>query len=65
MAVALSGAVLVEDRGNLVNYRKKCERCGHVEGGGTTTSAPSKGNTLVSSFNCQKCRSHNEVRIMG
>lgn len=65
MAVALSGAVIVEQRGSLINYRRKCERCGHVEGGGTTTQAPSSGNTSVSSFRCQKCHTQTEVRIQG
>lgn len=65
MAFALSGAVIVEQRGSMINYRKKCEYCGHVEGGGTTTSAPSSGNVMTSSFLCEKCRTSNEVRIQG
>lgn len=65
MAIALTGAVIVEDRGGLTNYRKKCEVCGYIEGGGTTTSPPSRGSISVSSFHCQKCRSRNEVRIQG
>jgi hypothetical protein len=65
MAIALTGAVIIEQRGSMMNYRKKCEYCGYVEGGGTTTCAPSSGNILTSSFHCQKCQTRNEVRVQG
>ena len=65
MAIALTGAVIVEDRGTLMSYRKRCGQCGYIEGGSTISSPPSQGGMLVSSFNCQKCRGINELRIQG
>jgi hypothetical protein len=65
MAIALTGAVIMEQTGGLLRYRRKCEACGYVEGGSTTTSAPSVNATSVSSYTCMKCRSRTEVRIQG
>lgn len=65
MAFVLTGAVIVEDRGNLISYRKRCGRCGHVEGGSTISSPPGQGTIMVSTFSCQKCRGTNELRIQG
>lgn len=65
MAFVLTGAVIVEDRGSLISYRKRCGSCGYIEGGSTTSSAPLVGAVSVGSFTCQKCRSINELRIQG
>lgn len=65
MAIALTGAVIVDDRSILISYRKKCGSCGYIEGGSTVGCPPSLGTTAVSSFNCQKCRAYNETRIQG
>jgi predicted nucleic-acid-binding Zn-ribbon protein len=65
MAIALTGAVIVEDSGNMITYRKKCQSCGYVEGGGNITTPPSRGTTMSSAFMCMKCRTMNEIRIQG
>mgnify|MGYP006969389336 CR=1 FL=1 len=38
MAIAISGAIITGQTGTLMNYKKKCEKCGQVQPG--TTSSP-------------------------
>lgn len=65
MIIALTGAVIVDDRGNMISYRKKCAACGFIEGGSTVCTPPAIGCTSVGMFSCQKCRTSNEIRIQG
>jgi len=37
MAAAISGAVIVKQEGTRIEYRRKCEKCGTVQPGTTTT----------------------------
>lgn len=63
MPVALQGSVVVGTRGkSLVLWKKKCERCGYVEGG-VTTSNISRGSTYHSSFMCPKCKHFQKIAI--
>jgi WD40 repeat protein len=62
-AVALCGAVIVSQDGRRMVYRKKCDACGHVEPGTTSSSIPT--GTLSSSFYCSKCRTRQEISIQG
>ena len=51
MVVAEQGCFIVEDKGTLMKYKKKCEKCGYVEtGGGTLTTAPRKFQKRTTSF---------------
>lgn len=55
MAVGLTGCVIVEDRGNIFKYQKKCDACGYLVPGATLTGAGAKGSKLSTSFRCPKC----------
>ena len=59
---AIQGAVIVSQDGSMrFTYKKKCDSCGKVEPGSTTTSASS--GTLSSSFRCSGCGNTQEIRI--
>ena len=64
MAAALSGAVVVKQDGKRVTYKKKCESCGTVAPGSTTTTV-SPNSTLRSSFRCTKCKTNQKIAIQG
>ncbi len=60
MAVAISGAVILGEQGSIVKYKNKCEQCGHVAPGSTSTAI---SNNLNTSFKCFKCGNMQKVRI--
>jgi len=64
-AVALSGCVIVEQKGSRLRYVKKCESCGHLPPGTVGTNIPSKGAKLTSSFRCPKCGKTQKIVIQG
>jgi predicted nucleic-acid-binding Zn-ribbon protein len=65
-AVALSGAVIKSQKGSLIVYSKKCEKCGSIHPGDTTTSISSSSATkLNSSFRCVKCGNNQKIIIQG
>ena len=64
MAVALQGAVIIKERGGLVAYKRKCERCGHVAGGSVTTGAVGSG-IYRGGFRCPKCKKYQVIEIQG
>lgn len=55
LAVGLTGCIVVEDRGSIIKYQKKCDGCGYLVPGATMTGAGAKGSKLSSSFRCPKC----------
>lgn len=65
MAVAISGAVIIEQKGSQMKYKKKCEKCGWVDNSTNFGGAPSKNSTLTSSFTCPKCRNNQKLAIQG
>lgn len=66
MVVAEQGCIIVEDKGTMMKFKKKCERCGFVKtGGGTLTTAPRKFQKRTSSFKCPKCKNMQKVVIGG
>ena len=66
MVVAEQGCFIVEDKGTLMKYKKKYEKCGYVEtGGGTLTTAPRKFQKRTTSFKCPKCKTMQKVVIGG
>ena len=66
MVVAEQGCFIVEDKGTLMKYKKKCEKCGYVEtGGGTLTTAPRKFQKRTAYFKCPKCKNMQKVIISG
>jgi len=64
-AVALSGAVILQQDGGSMVYKKKCEGCGSVQPGSTSSALPSRGSTRNSSFICTKCKRTQKVSITG
>jgi len=66
MPVALSGCVIVKQdpNGTRVTYKKKCEQCGWLDGGSTSTTV-SGTSILRTGFTCPKCRVRREIRIQG
>ncbi len=66
MAVALSGAVIIEQKGSQMKYKRKCEKCGWVNTSTVTTGSPmNKTNTTTSYFSCPKCRNNQKIVIKG
>ena len=61
-AIALRGAVILNQDGNLVTYKEKCESCGHVSPGERKTSIDGWG-TYTSAFRCFKCGTNQKGEI--
>jgi hypothetical protein len=59
--IGLCGVVIVQDDGNFVTWRKKCENCGHVEPG-TSRFAHTSG-ILSGSFRCSRCGNMQDTKI--
>ena len=65
LAVALTGCVIVQDDEYGLVYRKKCERCGHVQSGSVMSGRIPKGFRVVKQFRCEKCGAQNKLEIQG
>jgi hypothetical protein len=66
MPTALQGAVIIKKDGLKIQYRKKCESCGHVDNSTSSTSvSASSSSKLVSSFRCTKCHNNQRIEILG
>ena len=50
MSNALSGCVVIEEKNNILRYRRKCEKCGNISNPFTTTSIKGKGIRNLFSF---------------
>ena len=61
--VALQGCVITESNSKTgsVTYKKKCEVCGTVQPG--TTSTYLTFGTMNSSFMCSKCKNNQKIQI--
>ena len=64
MAIAISGAVIVEN-GSRMKYRQKCDKCGHSPSTVIAIGAPTGANKLTTSFKCPKCGNQQRVEIAG
>lgn len=65
LAVALTGCVITQDDEYGLVYRKKCERCGHVQPGSVISARIPKGFRVVKHFRCDKCGAQNKLEIQG
>ncbi len=65
LATALTGCVIVEEDEMGIVYRKKCERCGHLQPGSTMSGHIPKGFRVVKHFRCVKCGVQNKMEIQG
>lgn len=64
MATVLQGAVIIEQKGNRVVYRRKCEKCGDVSRCDTSTQI-NTGSNYSSQFTCMKCKNNQKIQIKG
>lgn len=64
MPSALQGAVIIKQSGQHVDFKQKCDQCGNVMPGSTSTVVGER-STLESSFKCTKCGNMQKVRIQG
>jgi hypothetical protein len=62
-AVALRGAVIVSQDGQIVRYIKKCTECGHNDP--CKSRMPIRRGTTRLGFYCPKCRKFRQVEIRG
>jgi DNA-directed RNA polymerase subunit M/transcription elongation factor TFIIS len=65
MAIALKGAIIIEQKGSTLVYKAKCEKCGNVAGTTISTPAPSKGGTYTYTYHCTKCGNSQRIEIKG
>ena len=56
------GCIVIREDGNSIEWRKKCERCGFVDGNIQRSSKLSSGQ-YTAGFYCPKCREQQEIRI--
>ena len=62
-AIAVKGAVIISQNGESVQYRKKCERCGHAEACRTSMLIRRGCHTAI--YFCPKCKKTSQVMIQG
>lgn len=65
MAVAISGCVITKQDTRMMTYVKKCESCGYVLPGQTTTALVRKNVKRASSYLCPKCKKTQKIVIQG
>lgn len=65
MAVVLSGAILIEQKGSQIKFKEKCEKCGWISSSTVTMGAPSKNSISSSYFLCPKCKNNQKRAIQG
>jgi hypothetical protein len=62
-AIALKGAVIVGQDGEVVYFNRKCVKCGHQETG--RSRMPIRPGTTRATFFCPKCRKPRPIEIQG
>lgn len=60
---AISGAVILDYDGTIVNFQEKCEACGEIQSGSNKISKSHGYSTYTSSFVCSKCGETQKVEI--
>ncbi len=63
MAIEMTGGVIVDERGTVVTFRQKCERCGYVFDWNKTTIVPAFSSRKVRPFTCPQCGNYQEVEL--
>lgn len=59
----MTGGVVVRDRGTVVTYRQRCERCGYTYDYDKTTIVPAYSERSCRNFICPECGHHQEVSV--
>ena len=62
-AVAISGAVVVRQKGKEYSYRQKCNACGWVDSVTRGASEGVSSGYLSSTTYCPKCHKRSDLRI--
>jgi hypothetical protein len=55
----ISGAIIDSINGTSVRYRAKCDNCGNIQGGFSSSTSP----IITGAFVCDKCKTHNKILI--
>lgn len=63
MAIEVTGGIIVNERGTVVTYRQKCERCGYVYDYNKTTIVPAYSTRSARNFTCPECGNYQEVSL--
>ena len=63
MAIEVTGGIVVNERGTVVTYRQKCERCGYVYDYNKTTIVPAYSTRSARNFTCPECGNYQEVSM--
>ena len=63
VAIEMTGGVIVNERGTVVTFRQKCERCGYEFDWNKTTIVPAFSSRKVRPFTCPQCGNHQEVEL--
>lgn len=63
MAMEIKGGIVVNERGIMVTYRQKCEKCGYTYSERKTTICPAHSTRSCRDFTCPECGHHQEVFV--
>jgi ribosomal protein S27AE len=58
-----AGAIVLGHDGRVVQFRKKCRNCGHVDT--TRSTLPIRNGISRTNFFCPKCKKSSDVEIRG
>lgn len=61
MAIEMTGGEIVRERGTVVTFQQKCEKCGYVYSFNKTTIVPAYSSRKVRPFTCENCGNYQEV----
>ena len=61
MTIEMTGGRIVNERGTVVTFRQRCEKCGYVFDWNKTTIVPAYGSRKVRPFTCPECGNYQEV----
>jgi hypothetical protein len=61
MTIEMTGGEIVRERGTVVTFRQRCEKCGFVFDWNKTTIVPAYGSRNVRAFTCPECKNYQEV----
>jgi ribosomal protein S27AE len=61
VAIEIKGGLIVNERGTVVTFRQRCERCGYIFDWNKTTIVPAFGSRKVRPFTCPQCGNYQEV----
>jgi DNA-directed RNA polymerase subunit M/transcription elongation factor TFIIS len=63
MALQLKGALLARREGDAIQYRHRCDKCGHIEASLHLVTAGTAGWISSTSFRCYNCENQQPVEI--